>query len=126
VLGLDLDSYAKFGHGAEATVRAMAYLVLFVADPAEDRHADALRDVARSIPGAGFFDGGEPGDERTIGTYLRTDSPDEDGARALVEAMAAFAARMGVRVEVQYDERVLGHLEADGRHSDEFTGLGGS
>ena len=33
------------------------YLVLFVADPADDGHADALRAAARAVPQAGFFDG---------------------------------------------------------------------
>jgi hypothetical protein len=108
----------------------MAYLVLFVADPADDRHADALRDVARSVDGAGFFDGGEPGEQRTVGTYLPAASPGEPGAQALVAAMAGLAARLGVRVEVQHDERVLGHLGPDGRADsglrDEFPSLEGS
>ena len=49
------------------------YLVLFVADPADDGHADALRDVARRVPGAGFFDDPMGGKQRTVGTYLRLD-----------------------------------------------------
>src|SRR4051794_34125451 len=71
------------------------YLVLFVADPAEDRHADALRDVARSVAGAGFFDGGEAGDARTVGTYVQAAALDEPGAQALLAAMAEFAVRAG-------------------------------
>jgi hypothetical protein len=124
VLRLYLHSHTKFGHGAEATLHAVPYLVLFVADPAEDRHAEALRDVARSVAGAGFFDGGEAGDARTVGTYVRAGALDEPGARALLAAMAEFAVRAGARVEVQLDERIVGHLEADG--SDDFGALGQS
>jgi hypothetical protein len=124
VLRLDLHSHTKFGHGAEATLHAVPYLVLFVADPAEDRHADAVRDVARSVAGAGFFDGGDGGEARTVGTYVRASALDEPGAQALVAAMAAFAVAAIARVEVQLDERIVGHLEADG--SDDFRGLGQS
>jgi hypothetical protein len=95
----------------------MGYLVLFVADPAGDRHADAVREVARAVDGAGFFDGGEPGDARTIGTYLRAVSLDDPAARALVTAMAELAERMGVRVEVQHEERIVGSLEPGGKSS---------
>ena len=108
----------------------MGYLVLFVADPAEDHHADALRDVARSVDGAGFFDGGETDAARTVGTYVRVGTLGEPGAQALVAAMGAFARSSRVRVEVQHDERVLGHLEIDGgpdqRLSDEFPRFGRS
>jgi hypothetical protein len=99
----------------------MGYLVLFVADPADDRHAVALRDVARSVDGAGFFDGGEPGDERTVGTYVRADTLDEPRAQALVTAMAEVAGRLHVRIEAQHDERIVGTLEPDGSPSATFN-----
>jgi hypothetical protein len=124
VLRLDLDSHTKFGHGAGGYPAPVPYLVLFVADPAEDQHAIALRDLARSIAGAGFIDGGEPGDARTVGIYVRASALDEPGAQALVAAMAEFAMREGVRVEAQLDERIVGHLEADG--TDDFRELGRS
>lgn len=87
------------------------YLVLFVADAATDGHADALRAVARRVPNAGFFDGvggDELGAERTVGTYLRTETL--AGGRELLAEVAAISAALGVRFEVQHVEAVLGHL----------------
>lgn len=84
-------------------------LVLFVADPAADEHADALREVARLVPGAGFFDDPAGGDERTVGTYLRTD--DVAAGAPLIEAVAAVSHRFRVRVEVQYREEIVGFIE---------------
>jgi hypothetical protein len=93
----------------------MSYLVAFVADTAGDAHADALRDLARDVTDAGFFDGGEDGPDRTVGAYVRAASLGDPGAQALVAAAAELAARLGVRIEVQHAERVLGTLGADGR-----------
>ena len=86
------------------------YLVLFVADPADDGHADALRDVARRVPGAGFFDDPMGGEQRTVGTYLRLDEAGPNLARALVGHVAEVSQALAARIEVQVDERVLGHL----------------
>jgi len=88
------------------------YLVLFVADPADDGHADALRDVARAVPDAGFFDDPAGGETRTVGTYLKTEDL-ADGA-ALIAAVAQVSFALAARVEVQFHEQVLGHL-VDGR-----------
>lgn len=88
------------------------YLVLFVADPAGDDHAEALRAVARDVPGAGFFDDPAGGDERTVGTYLRLDTAPEGSRRALVGAVAIVSERLGARIEVQVAEHVVGHLES--------------
>lgn len=82
-----------------------AHLVLFVADPARDEHAEALRDAARAVPGAGFFDDPDGGAQRTVGTYLRTDE-----LAAGVPLVAAVSARLGVRIEVQHREQVLGWI----------------
>jgi hypothetical protein len=87
-----------------------AYLVLFVADPADDGHADALRAAARSVPGAGFFDDPMGGEERTVGTYVRARVP-LDGF-ALIAAVAQVSAALAARIEVQHDEVILGHLVA--------------
>jgi hypothetical protein len=86
------------------------YLVLFVADRAEDHHATALRGVARGIPEAGFFDDPDGGEDRTVGTYVRAREL-EDGL-ALLRAVATISRVLETRFEVQHDERILGFLEA--------------
>jgi hypothetical protein len=85
-------------------------LVLFVADPADDGHADALREVARKVPGAGFFDDPMGGGERTVGTYLKLEEAGPDLARALVGHVAVVSEALAARIEIQLDEQVLGHL----------------
>jgi hypothetical protein len=90
----------------------VSYLVLFVADAADDRHAAALREVARSVDGAGFFDDPELGGLRTVGTYLRTDEPGGEGGLALVAGVAAMSEALAARIEVQHAEVVLGHIES--------------
>ena len=92
---------------------AAAYLVLFVADPADDGHADAIRDAARQVPGAGFFDDPADDGERTVGAFLRTDDPAGRGA-PLVHALADVSLLLAARIEVQYREAVLGWI-VDGR-----------
>jgi hypothetical protein len=91
------------------------YLVLFVADPADDGHADALRAAARAVPQAGFFDDPAGGDTRTVGAYLRTEEP-ADGL-ALVAAVAEVSFALAARIEVQHREEILGYL-VDGRPDD--------
>jgi hypothetical protein len=92
---------------------AARYLVLFVADPADDGHADALRDAARRVAGAGFFDDPMGGEERTVGTYLRVDGEaDHAAARELIGHVAVVSTVLAARVEIQLDERILGHLVA--------------
>ncbi|HWI72301.1 MAG TPA: hypothetical protein VNT55_10120 [Baekduia sp.] len=92
-----------------------AYLVLFVADPAHDGHADALRTAARGVHGAGFFDEPEGGEERTVGTYVRAREL-QDGLQ-LLAAIARVSAALEARIEVQHAEEVLGYLVA-GRPDD--------
>jgi hypothetical protein len=104
---------------------ADAYLVLFVADPANDDHAAALRDVARAVPGAGFFADPGGGPERTVGTYLKT--ADLAGGLPLIRAVAATSRALELRFEVQYAERILGFLESgrpDAALRAELGGLG--
>ena len=86
------------------------YLVLFVADEADDGHADALRDTARSLKGAGFFDDPDLGGRRTTGTYLETESLDDPTALELIARMAELSAALACRIEVQHREVILGHL----------------
>jgi hypothetical protein len=88
------------------------YLVLFVADPADDGHADALRELARGLEGAGFFDDPELGGERTTGTYLRTDTLEDPVALELIARVAELSLALAVRIEVQHREVILGHLES--------------
>ncbi|MBX5442133.1 MAG: hypothetical protein IRZ32_11485 [Solirubrobacteraceae bacterium] len=90
----------------------MAYLVAFVADPARDEHADALRELARGLPGAGFFDDPDGGLPRTVGTYARVETLADGLARALLRHVGELSGRLRVRIEVQYEERILGHLVA--------------
>jgi hypothetical protein len=90
------------------------YLVLFVADAADDGHADALRAAARKVPQAGFFDDPAGGEQRTVGAYLRTEELREGLAPALLAAVAEVSFALAARIEVQYREEVLGHL-VDGR-----------
>jgi hypothetical protein len=87
-----------------------AYLVLFVADTAHDVHADALRTAARAVPGAGFFDDAEGGENRTVGTYVRARELQE--GLGLLAAIARVSAELEARFEVQHAEEVLGYLVA--------------
>jgi hypothetical protein len=98
---------------------AAPYLVLFVADDADDGHADAVRDAAREVPGAGFFDDPADGGQRTVGAFLRTDDPAGHGA-TLVSALAAVSLTLAARIEVQYAEDVLGWI-IDGRPDPALT-----
>lgn len=87
------------------------YLVLFVAEPADDGHADALRVAARKVAGAGFFDDPMGGGERTVGTYLRVDDEaSHPAARELLGQVAVVSTLLAARIEVQLEERILGHL----------------
>ncbi len=96
------------------------YLVLFVADPADDTHADALRETARSLKGAGFFDDPELGGQRTTGTYLETDTLEDPVALELIARVAELSSELGCRIEVQHREVILGHLES-GRPDEELA-----
>jgi hypothetical protein len=87
-----------------------AYLVLFVADPAEDRHAAAIRGSVRRVPDAGFLDDSEGGESRTVGAYVRAREL-EDGL-ALLSEIATVSRLLDARFEVQHAERILGYLES--------------
>jgi hypothetical protein len=86
------------------------YLVLFVAEPAEDHHADAIRGSVRRVSGAGFFDDMEGGESRTVGAYVRAREL-VDGLTLLAE-IAALSRLLKARFEVQHAERILGFLES--------------
>src|SRR4051794_24135783 len=94
------------------------YLVLFVADSADDGHADALRAAARAVPDAGFFDDPDGGEQRTVGAYLRTE--ELAAGAALVAAVVQVSYALAARIEVQYREEILGHLVA-GRPDDKLA-----
>ena len=113
----------RAGHRAQRA----DYLVLFVADEADDGHADALRDTARSLKGAGFFDDPDLGGQRTTGTYLETESLDDPTALELIARVAELSAALACRIEVQHREVILGHL-VDGRPDEQLAaslGYGG-
>jgi len=101
----------------------MAYLVAFVADAAGDAHADALRELARGLPGAGFFDDPEGGAQRTVGAYARVESLGDELAQALIGHVGELSGRFAVRIEVQFDEEILGHLVAGAPDSALLTAL---
>jgi hypothetical protein len=86
------------------------YLVLFVADPAGDHHADALREVARDVDGAGFFDGDPDDPQRTVGAFVRVATLTDPQVAALVQAVALVSRALTARFEVQFREEILGHL----------------
>lgn len=86
------------------------YLVVFVADPAGDHHADALRELARAVVDAGFFDGDRDDPLRTVGAFVRVAALDDPAAAALIAAAAELSRRLETRFEVQFREEVLGHL----------------
>jgi hypothetical protein len=94
-----------------AVPSAPSYLVLFVADRAEDSHAAALRELASGLKGAGFFDDPELGGERTTGTFMRTETLAEPAALELIARVAELSGELELRIEVQHREVILGHLE---------------
>ena len=87
-----------------------SYLVLFVADQADDSHAAAMRELATGLKGAGFFDDPELGGERTTGTFMRTETLGDPAALELIARVAELSGRLEIRVEVQHREVILGHL----------------
>jgi len=70
------------------------YLVFFVAGPVDD-------DLAAAGPA-----------ERTVGGYVRVDTPEDGLGKALLQAATDVSALHGVVVEVQWREEILGHIEA--------------
>jgi len=92
-------------------VQQPSYLVLFVADPADDSHAAALRELACGLKGAGFFDDPELGGERTTGTFMRTETLENPAALELIARVAELSGALELRIEVQHREVILGHLE---------------
>ena len=100
------------------------YLVLFVADEADDGHADALRETARGLKGAGFFDDPDLGGQRTTGTYLETESLEDPVALELIARVAELSFALACRIEVQHREVILGHLES-GKPDERLAALAG-
>ena len=86
------------------------YLVLFVADEADDGHADALRETARGLKGAGFFDDPDLGGQRTTGTYLETDTLEDPVALELIARVSELSDALACRIQVQHREVILGHI----------------
>ncbi|WP_205696902.1 hypothetical protein [Conexibacter sp. SYSU D00693] len=106
------------------------YLVLFVVEPAEDEHADALHHIAHAAAQLHAWEGPEPrsfdatpaeSDERTVGIALRIPErpaeADRNAIAALVEACATTGRELGVGLEVQLAEQRLGEIR-EGRADD--------
>jgi hypothetical protein len=55
---------------------------------------------------------GSGGGIRTTGGYLRIESPCEDDALALLDVAAGVSAGHDVTVELQWQERVIGHIRS--------------
>ncbi len=99
--------------------RVPGFLVFFVTDDVDD---DLARDLRRRIRALGaqrswaghvpgFFDDPDPGEGiRTTGGYLRIESAVEDDALAVLEAATDVSELHEVTVELQWQERVLGHI----------------
>jgi hypothetical protein len=105
------------------------YLVLFVLDPADDRHARELEQLADAARQLHPWEGAEPrsfdvvpdeSGERTVGIALRVEElpeADRGAVSALLHGAAAAGERLGVRLEVQLAEQRLGTV-AGGRADD--------
>ncbi len=103
--------------------RVPGFLVFFVTDAVDDALASALRTRIRAAAGnhpwaqhaPGFFDDPDPGGGvRTTGGYLRIESPCQDDALALLGVATDVASDHDVTIELQWQERVLGHVRAGG------------
>ncbi len=97
------------------------FLVFFVTDAVDDELAGVIRRQIRALAGSrnwvgrapGFFDDPDPGEGlRTTGGYLRVEAPAPDDAGALFSAVRMFSAEHQVTVELQWQERILGHIRA--------------
>ena len=95
------------------------FLVFFVVDPVDDDLAAEIRHRMRALAAAhlweqhapGFFDDPDPGEGvRTTGGYLRLDRPAPGDALAVLEAAGALSAEHDVTIEIQWQERILGHV----------------
>ncbi len=98
------------------------YLVFFVADPVDDALAAAVVGRVRALARARPWSGPPPGwfddpdaptaADRTTGGYLRTEALEGEEPRALVAAALALSAELGVGLELQFREVVLGRVRS--------------
>ena len=97
------------------------FLVFFVTDAVDDELAHALRSRIRAVAwdrpweahAPGFFDDPDPGGGiRTTGGYLRIESPVQSDALALLRVAAAVSEDHAVTVELQWQERIIGHVRS--------------
>src|ERR687894_2921021 len=95
------------------------FLVFFVTDAVDDDLAGELRRRVRRLASSrmwighapGFFDDPDPGaGVRTTGGYLRIERAVGDDALSLLSVAEAVSAEHTVTVELQWQERVIGHL----------------
>ena len=97
------------------------FLVFFVTDAVDDDLASELRRRVRELAASrrwvqhapGFFDDPDPGAGlRTTGGYLRIERAVGDDAVSLLSVAQAVSAERTVTVELQWQERILGHVRA--------------
>jgi len=95
--------------------------VFFVTDAVDDDLASEVRSRVRRLASSrswighapGFFDDPDPGEGvRTTGGYLRIERAVGEDAVSLLSVAEAVSADHTVTVELQWQERVLGHVRA--------------
>ncbi|MDP9378091.1 MAG: hypothetical protein M3P40_11075 [Actinomycetota bacterium] len=97
------------------------FLVYFVTDEVDDDLARAMRQHVRALADSrtwvrhapGFFDDPDPGEGlRTTGGYLRVEDAASTDAGALFSAVRLFSGEHQVTIELQWQERILGHIRS--------------
>ncbi len=98
------------------------FLVYFVTDEVDDDLARAMRQHVRALAESrvwirhapGFFDDPDPGEGlRTTGGFLRVEEPaSADDAAAVFAAVRLFSGEHQVTIELQWQEKILGHIRS--------------
>jgi hypothetical protein len=90
----------------------VSVLVFFVADPVDDDVAAAVRRRVAPLRRLGFLDdpGATAAQSRTTGGFVR--DPQAADAEALWGAALGASRELGITVELQWREAVLGHVRA--------------
>ncbi len=94
-------------HGIRIGLKFTANFAVIEDAPGEGGHEDGF-----GTNGAGFFDDPVGDEQRTVGAYARVDALTDDLAQALIGHVGELSGRFEVRIEIQFDEAILGHLVA--------------
>jgi hypothetical protein len=86
-----------------------SYLVFFALGTVDDALATAIVERVRASPGAGWFD--DVSGERTTGGFVRVDAVEDPDGEALLDAARELSRDHGAVLEVQWREKVIGHIE---------------